>query len=239
MSILCYISHENEMTKDFSEEDKIRILLWCDRHCCLCDKTCGTDIVIHHIEPEGTDINNAIPLCLECHNKIASYDPKHPWGTKYKVKEIKARREQIYEKYTRHLVPPIHFEITQRIRNIANLKRSIPAVSFNLTHLGDSLPVRLKVEARTLLREKSLGLLKSGSGYYSGETLWTLNPRTTIFGWFSVPKECGDSSETLRIEVRVTIIDQYNREHKLLPVSYAYVRKDNSWFLEPRAFTNG
>lgn len=229
------------MTKDFSEKDKIKILLWCDRHCCLCDKACGIDIVIHHIKREGenlSEIDNAIPLCLECHSKIESYNIKHPLGTKYKTEEIKARREQIYEKYTRHLVPPIHFEITQRIRNYPRLTRRLPNVSFNLSHLGDSLPVRVKVEARTILGAKNLGLIKNRFGYYSGETLWNLNPRTTIFGWFPVPKECVNSTADLRIEVRVTIIDQYDKEHKLLPVSWAYVRKDKLWFLEPRTFTN-
>jgi len=81
---------------EFTEEDKIKTLLWCDRHCCLCGKQCSTNILIHHIEQEGTnlsDIDNAIPLCLECHGKIRSYDPKHPIGTKYKVKEIKTRRD--------------------------------------------------------------------------------------------------------------------------------------------------
>jgi len=114
----------------------------------------------------------------------------------------------------------------------------LPAVGFNISHLGDSLPVRAKVEARTILGEKNLGLPKSKSGYYSGETFWNLNPRRTIFGWFSIPDKCVDSSETLRIEVRVTIIDQYSREHKLLPESYAYVKESNSWYLEPRTFTD-
>jgi len=93
------------MPKDFSEPDKIKILLWCDRHCCLCRKQCGTNIVIHHIEQRGkksSNIDNAIPLCLECHGKIKSYNPEHSVGTKYRIQEIKARRNQIYDRYTRH-----------------------------------------------------------------------------------------------------------------------------------------
>jgi hypothetical protein len=229
------------MTIEFSEEDRIKILLWCDRHCCLCGKACGTNIVIHHIEQEGEDlshIKNAIPLCLDCHGKIKTYNPEHPVGTAYRIREIKARRDQIYEKYTRHLVPPIHFEITQIVRNDPRFPpRNLPDVGFNLSHLGDSLPVKVKVEAKTILGGKDLGLIEGKYGYYSGKALWNLNPRTLIFGHFNVPEECADSTEDLKIEVRITIIDQYDRDHSYLPQCWTYVRKENYWFLEPRSFT--
>lgn len=228
------------MLGEFSEEDRIKVLLWCDRHCCLCGKPCGTNIVVHHIVQEGEnllDIDNAIPLCLNCHGKIKSYDLEHPVGTAYKIKEIKARRDQIYEKYTRHLVPPIHFEVTQIIRDNPSLLRKFPNVGFNLTHLGDFLPVKVKVELKNILGGRDLGIMKDSKGYYSGEALWNLNPRTKIFGNFSVPKECAKSTEDLRIEVRVTIIDQHERAHKYLPQCWTYVREENYWFLEPRSFT--
>ena len=102
------------MKDDFSEEDKIKCLLWCNRHCCLCGKACGTDIEIAHIieraKENSNDIDNAIPLCYECHSEIGKYNKKHPKGNKYRPKELKARRDQIYEGQTRYLVPPIHFE---------------------------------------------------------------------------------------------------------------------------------
>jgi hypothetical protein len=103
----------------FDKKDKIKILLWSERHCCLCDKPCDTNIEIHHIEQDGktdeelSNIDNAIPLCFDCHGKIKSYNPKHRVGTSYRLEEIKARRNQIYDKYTRHLVPLVHFDIEQ------------------------------------------------------------------------------------------------------------------------------
>jgi len=216
--------------KDFSEGDKLKCLLWSDRHCCLCDKACGPDIEIHHIDPKGgIDIDNAIPLCYDCHAKILAYNRLHPRGTRYRPTELKVRREQIYEKYTRHLVPPIHFEVTQNVR-YSELKRKLPDVGFNIAHFGDSHPVRVKVEARVKLGEKDLGLLK---GHYGGEKLWNLNPRFTIFGHTSIPKEAAESNERLEIDVTVTIIDEYGREHLLLPMGYVYMRDHNSWFLEP------
>ena len=56
-----------DLPDPFSEDVKINILLWCDRHCCLCGEPCGTNIIIHHIEQEGentSDIDNAIPCGL-------------------------------------------------------------------------------------------------------------------------------------------------------------------------------
>lgn len=94
----------------FDEKIRNRVLLWCDRHCCLCKKACGINIEVHHIIPENqggnSELDNAIPLCFECHSNVGNYNVQHPRGTKYKPDELKARREQIYEEYTRHLVPP-------------------------------------------------------------------------------------------------------------------------------------
>ena len=96
----------------FTDDTKRKCLLWSDRHCCLCGKVCGTDIEIAHIgQPEDNDIENAIPLCYDCHAKIGRYNVEHPRGNKYKPDELKARRDQIYEHYTRHLVPPLNIQL--------------------------------------------------------------------------------------------------------------------------------
>ena len=75
------------MTGDFCEEDKTKCLLWCSRHCCLCGKACGTNIEIAHVIPKGQDgsddIDNAIPLCFDCHSEIGRYNKEHPRGNKY------------------------------------------------------------------------------------------------------------------------------------------------------------
>lgn len=178
------------MTKrksEFSEDIKVKSLLWSYRHCCLCEKPCGTNIEVAHIEKGKHDLENAIPLCYDCHSEIGRYNIEHPRGNKYRPRELKTRRNQIYEKYTRHLVPPIHFEITQMIRSNPSLQRKMPNVGFNLSHLGNSNPVKAKVEARIFLRDKSLGFVNSR--YYNGERTWHLNPLTKFFGNFSVSNE--------------------------------------------------
>ncbi len=160
------------MNSEFSENDKIKCLLWCDRHCCLCRKACGTNIEFAHIKPKGEggsgDIDNAIPLCFDCHSEIGRYNEEHPKGNKYKPMELKARRDQIYEEYTRHLVPPIYFNITQDLPN--GQKRLLPDVGIDVTHLGDSLPVMFSVAVQVFLGGKDLGMVKTSQ--YTGERLW-------------------------------------------------------------------
>lgn len=51
-----------------------------------------------HIKPKaegGTDeIENAIPVCFECHAEIHAYNDKHPKGRKFTPEEIKGHKEQ-------------------------------------------------------------------------------------------------------------------------------------------------
>lgn len=221
------------MTENFKEEVKLRCLLWSNRHCCLCGKACGTNIEIAHIIPKGgngsENIDNAIPLCFNCHSEIGRYNRKHPRGNKYRPEELKARRDQIYEEQTRHLVPPIHFEITQNL--LSGQKRNLPDVGFNIIHLGDSLPVKVLVATRVFLGNKYLGIPETG--HYSGKKFWNMNPRLEYKGHFSVPNEVVENIELLKIEVEVTVIDQYERYHPLLPVGWVFMRGENSWYPEP------
>jgi len=230
------IINGGDMAGDFSRNVKIKALLWCDRHCCLCGKACGSKIEVHHVIPLGEggldDIDNIIPLCFDCHQEVSSYNDRQPLGSKHRAEELKARREQIYEKYTRHLVPLISYEVTQELTNLPNgPKREFPDVGFNIRHRGDSLPVMVKVILDILLRGRSLG--PPDREYYSGNKLWHLNPRFEHRGHFTIPKEAVSSAERLEVRVTVGVIDQYEREHKLLPVGFVYTRDKNAWYFEP------
>nr|MDO8098251.1 HNH endonuclease signature motif containing protein [Candidatus Njordarchaeota archaeon] len=222
-------------TKEFSENVKLKCLLWSYRHCCLCGKQCGTDIEIAHIDrsqPAGDNIDNAIPLCYNCHAEIGRYNEDHPMGNKYRPEELKARREQIYETHTRHLVPPIHFELAQIIGRDPTgelIQRRLPDVGFNVTHYGDSLPVTVRVKAIMHRSGRNLG---SPQGY-DGSEAWNLNPRLAINGHFSLPQEAMQSDEPIEVHVSVAVIDEYEREHKLLPLGWTYKREHNSWVLQP------
>ena len=208
------------MPKDFQEKDKIKLLLWCDRHCCLCGESCGIDI-----------IDDGIPVCSKCHIKIGAYDPGHPKGTKYKVEELKVLRNQIYEKYTRHLVPPIRFELTQDLPR--GQKRPFPDIGFRIEHLGNFLPVKALVGTQISLGDKCLKKPDEGGAHYGGVDFWRLNPRFGYIGHFDAPEEAVKSDEPLEITVYVIIVDQYERPHKLLPVSWVYNREKNLWWSNP------
>jgi hypothetical protein len=140
---------------------------------------------------------------------------------------LKARREQVYEQHTRHLVPPITFEITQE-----SGMRKLPQVGFHILHYGHSLPVRVLVRVDINLNGRALGAPLS-SRLYDGSTPWNLNPRHGINGWFAVHEEAGKSDGTLEIVVTITVIDEYGRQHRLLPASWVHMRAENSWFAHP------
>lgn len=59
-----------------------------------------TSIECHHIvqEADGGDnsFDNCIPLCLNCHGRVGSYNPRHPIGNQYSEKELKQRRNNFY-----------------------------------------------------------------------------------------------------------------------------------------------
>jgi len=216
----------------FDQTIRTKVLLWSDRHCCLCKKACGTNIEVHHIIPEGkggkSDLDNAIPLCFDCHSEIMRYNDEHPRGTKYRPEELKPRRDQIYEEFTRHLVPPIIGEITQSIPG--GSPRIFPDVGFILTHHGDSLPVRVRVIVESVIGGKGIPI---PSDYYSGKKLWNLNPHFAYTGHFTMPNNLIPKTGRLELQVKLGIIDQYEREHSYLPVGFVYVPDKKYWYTEP------
>ena len=217
----------------FNQSVRTQALLWCDRHCCLCKKSCGVNIEVHHLEPESEggsgDIDNAIPLCFDCHSEVMRYDEKHPKGTKYKVDELRARREQVYEEFTRHLVPPLSYRITQELSGGG--ERKFPDVGFAITHLGDSLPVRVRVKVEVVLHDRAVTV--DEGGHYSGRKLWHMNPRHSIWGHFEFPQRLVSDEDRIELRITASIIDQYGREHYLLPVGWVYMPGKNAWYAEP------
>lgn len=99
--------NEIESNMAFPLEVKEKALLACGRHCCICHKFCGLKIEMHHIkhvsEGGSNSFDNCIPLCLECHADMRSYDYKHPKGIKYTQSELKAHRDNWYEKIKNNL----------------------------------------------------------------------------------------------------------------------------------------
>lgn len=86
----------------FAPTVKEDALVACGRHCCICHKFCGIKIEVAHIlgEADGGEstLDNAIPLCFDCHADMRSYDHKHPMGNKYSESELRRHRDAWYGK---------------------------------------------------------------------------------------------------------------------------------------------
>lgn len=84
----------------FAEKTKEDVLIACGRCCCICHRFCGLKMEVHHIveEAEGgsNDLDNAIPLCFDCHADMRSYDHRHPKGNKYTRSELRRHRDKWY-----------------------------------------------------------------------------------------------------------------------------------------------
>lgn len=82
----------------FSRDEVSGLLSKCHRRCCICHRFCGVKIETDHIIPteeRGTDdIENAIPVCFECHAEIHSYNDKHPRGRKFQPEELRQHKDQ-------------------------------------------------------------------------------------------------------------------------------------------------
>ena len=86
------------MSKSFNVHEVEALLTQCHRRCCICHRFCGVKIEIDHIDQKADShdntIENAIPVCFECHAEIHSYNDRHPRGRKFSSAELRAHREQ-------------------------------------------------------------------------------------------------------------------------------------------------
>jgi hypothetical protein len=53
-----------------------------------------TDHIVPREQGGTDDIENAIPVCFECHAEIHSYNDQHPRGRKFQPEELRHHREQ-------------------------------------------------------------------------------------------------------------------------------------------------
>lgn len=86
------------MATGFNRDEVAALLVLCHRRCCVCHRFCGTKIETDHIVPaaESQDhsIENAIPVCFDCHAEIHAYNPKHPRGRRFTPEELRKHKEQ-------------------------------------------------------------------------------------------------------------------------------------------------
>ncbi len=82
----------------FDSKEAEKLLARCHRRCCVCHRFCGSKMELDHMQPKAEggpdDIENAIPLCFECHAEVHAYNDKHPRGRKFQPSELKLHKEQ-------------------------------------------------------------------------------------------------------------------------------------------------
>lgn len=90
----------------FKQSEVARLLVACQRRCCVCHKFCGVKMELHHITWKSSggpdDIENAIPVCFECHAEINHYNPQHPKGRKFTEGELFLHKKQWLEICKQH-----------------------------------------------------------------------------------------------------------------------------------------
>lgn len=219
---------------EITEEQRSKLLIWCERHCCFCGRQCTTNIEIHHIDQDSSNNqdDNLIPLCFDCHGELARYNPKHPRGTKYRYLEVSARREQIYEEYTRKYLRQVTISISRFLHfpGRESRERAWPDFSYTVTSLSGDIPIQIRSISKPYFNrnfiEQDLGDL------YSGRQLWNLNPGQVVLGHFRLPIAKEDLNE-LRIEVHWKIVDVVAREHAMLPFSYVLTEENSDFWYDP------
>ena len=234
------MAKSNSGTKKFAPKVRQKCLLWCARHCCLCGKNCRLDIEIHHLEdalPVGklNGIDNAIPVCYQCHADLERSKANSPRGSKYIIEELKARREQIYEEHTRHLVPVLYYGPTKDL--------PFPQVQFFIQNTDGSRPVYAKCRVEIYVDGKLLG---TPIRHYAGDKCWACNPGLTGVGWFDLssgnlkkapdykgPSPTDPQVQQVRLRVYMTIIDSLDRGHHRLPAEWYYNRDKKGWTYDP------
>lgn len=212
--------------KAFSDGDCCLALLWCGRRCCLCGKSAGVGIEVAHLpgKDQSSDIEDAVPLCFDCHAAVGHYNGMHPRGRKYSLEELKTRRDQIYDQETSHLIAPISYCRTQE-------HYALPEVGFRICSAGDRYPMRAHVTVVLAQRELQYPV---PSRHYNGQHTWNLNPGQGSGGHFQVPDSFRLDGERIRAKVAISVTDIYKRNHELLPVGYIHgLHPGDDWYAEP------
>lgn len=113
----------------FNKSDVSDLLTKCHRRCCICHKFCGVKMETHHIEPGNESIENAIPVCFECHAEMRLYDDTHPRGRKYQQEELHKHKEQwlsICDKNPNILIQPLERS------DVGPLQALVDEIEFNM-----------------------------------------------------------------------------------------------------------
>jgi HNH endonuclease len=198
----------------FPPNVKIKAMVACGRHCSICHKFCGLKMQTHHIKSEadgGPDIyENAIPLCLDCHADMKTYDSNHPIGTKYTEKELIAHRDAWYGKVANSHGVPSGDTVVETDKQIYNkFIKTLPwdgAISFvdQNNFAGLSFEVRLLDPLYAFINlcdNPAFQFIDSDLEGLKCQLLSHTKKYTSLIGQNSFPCRNSNSSETRRNKI--------------------------------------
>lgn len=218
---------EGKHSMGFSPEIKIWALVAAARHCCVCHKYKSVKVEVHHIVHQnqgGSDnFDNAIALCFDCHADAGHYNPKHPRGTRFSPKELRAQRDKWYEivkenkirspeeedlLYCRYLVCQ-NFEAFQEISH-AEFKK----IPFSNCLLVDNQVLSFHRKLVLLHSTEYRHSQEWGNSYSTREAYWEAHPnakpldRSEInYPYFEAQREIAESE----LQERVCLSDPITR----------------------------
>lgn len=146
--------------------DKVAdLLVACHRRCCICHVFCGVKIETDHIVPRGEggsdEIDNAIPVCFDCHAEIHSYNDQHPRGRKFRADELRLHKQEWLRICREH---PEIFVAATREQSVGPLQSLIDELEFNraVVEHNNGTPACLFAndEFKRAIREGAISVLK-------------------------------------------------------------------------------
>jgi hypothetical protein len=128
----------------FDRKEVSKLLAQCHRRCCICHRFCGVKIETDHIIPfsdGGSDeIDNAIPVCFDCHAEIHSYNDNHPRGRKFTSEELRAHKDQWIDICTRKPESLVAAHVTTEVGPIQALVDELEFNAVVAQQQNDSQP---------------------------------------------------------------------------------------------------
>jgi hypothetical protein len=116
----------------FSTKVRTEALARSGRHCALCLRYKGVKVEVHHIDPESVShdnsLDNAIPLCFDCHADAGHYNPNHPRGNKLTRVELRKHRDRLWSLVEQGKVLP---EASLDVRYLELLRRAFDRPAFS------------------------------------------------------------------------------------------------------------
>ena len=132
------------MAGKFDRSAVALLLVQCHRRCCICKRWCGVKIETDHIEPEGGDsIDNAIPVCFECHAEIHGYNVNHPRGRKFTPDELRGHKSKWLDICKNR---PEVFVEPSRDADVGPVQGMIDELDFNLVITRSSKPAAFRTQ---------------------------------------------------------------------------------------------